>query len=388
MHKIKVTFIESPQNYGGSKIATLDLVERLASIYDTEVMDLYGTCEPFTKECHNKGIRYKVINKSVNSQMIRSSVSFIKNFAKFISVLPNLLRTRRKLYKAILSSKPDYICLTGFRPMYLLLGYTLDVKVVFFAHGWYLNKQLSFFTRFLLKRVDKIVCISEATKQSLYNNSISSLEDLFVMHNAVDEKTLHTNDEILRFKREGNFIIHHSGGFTKGKGQHISVEIARMLKLKGIPFKMVFTGLVYLGEESKMYFEEIKAKVLEYDIANNIIFVVNKSNIDDYMASCDVLIHPSETEGLPLVIMEAMYFSKPVVANAVGGVIDMIHHGYTGFLPNHNNVSDYVRYIEILYRDKEIYSMIANNAKKLINTSFSKQEQLNVLSNVFTNEKG
>lgn len=51
-----------------------------------------------------------------------------------------------------------------------------------------------------------------------------------------------------------------------------------------------------------------------------------------YYAACDVLILPSDSEGLPTVILEAMASRRPVIASAVGGVPNLIVDGVNGML--------------------------------------------------------
>ena len=52
----------------------------------------------------------------------------------------------------------------------------------------------------------------------------------------------------------------------------------------------------------------------------------------DFIAGADVLVNPSDVEGLPLVILEAMMAGTPVVATAVGGVPTVVRDGETGYL--------------------------------------------------------
>jgi glycosyltransferase involved in cell wall biosynthesis len=56
---------------------------------------------------------------------------------------------------------------------------------------------------------------------------------------------------------------------------------------------------------------------------------------DDVMAvldAADVLLHPSEIDALPTVVMEAMAASVPVVATRVGGVPELVADGDSGVL--------------------------------------------------------
>ena len=50
------------------------------------------------------------------------------------------------------------------------------------------------------------------------------------------------------------------------------------------------------------------------------------------LASCDVLVQPSRSEGLSLVVLEAMFAGRPVVATRVGSTAEAVLHGVTGLL--------------------------------------------------------
>ena len=51
-----------------------------------------------------------------------------------------------------------------------------------------------------------------------------------------------------------------------------------------------------------------------------------------WLQRCDMLVLPSFTENMPMVLLEAFGYAKPVVATSVGGIPDMILDGVDGFL--------------------------------------------------------
>jgi glycosyltransferase involved in cell wall biosynthesis len=50
------------------------------------------------------------------------------------------------------------------------------------------------------------------------------------------------------------------------------------------------------------------------------------------MAAADVVVNPSDVEGLPVALLEALALERPVVATAVGGVPALIEDEKTGLL--------------------------------------------------------
>src|SRR6185295_10643820 len=57
-----------------------------------------------------------------------------------------------------------------------------------------------------------------------------------------------------------------------------------------------------------------------------------RSDPERWLAAFDVFALSSRSEGLPLVVLEAMAMGIPVVCTAVGGVPDVVEPGVTGTL--------------------------------------------------------
>ncbi|MBW4615768.1 MAG: glycosyltransferase family 4 protein [Desmonostoc vinosum HA7617-LM4] len=85
---------------------------------------------------------------------------------------------------------------------------------------------------------------------------------------------------------------------------------------------------------------EIKAQCTALGLDHVVEFLgfVTKEQLADEYASCDIFVLPAiidskgDTEGLGIVMIEALAHEKPVIASAVGGIVDVIHSSETGLL--------------------------------------------------------
>jgi glycosyltransferase involved in cell wall biosynthesis len=60
--------------------------------------------------------------------------------------------------------------------------------------------------------------------------------------------------------------------------------------------------------------------------------VVGHERLTEEYRACELFVLPSKGEGFGLALLEAMAFSKPVVASAVGGPLDVVEDGVSGVL--------------------------------------------------------
>lgn len=99
------------------------------------------------------------------------------------------------------------------------------------------------------------------------------------------------------------------------------------------------------------------------NMPNNVFFLGNIPNAGKYCQLADLVVLTSNYEGMPMVILEAMSYGKPVVASNVGGVSEIVINNYTGYAVE-NRVDIFVRSINNLLNNKELYNEISNNEVK------------------------
>ena len=70
-------------------------------------------------------------------------------------------------------------------------------------------------------------------------------------------------------------------------------------------------------------------------------------------------------EGVPRSLLEAISIGRPVIGTNVPGIKEVIKHSWNGFFMRKKSSSDLVRYILKLKADKNKFSKLCYNARKL-----------------------
>ncbi len=102
-----------------------------------------------------------------------------------------------------------------------------------------------------------------------------------------------------------------------------------------------------------------------------VIFAGYQQEIPRYLAMFDVFILPSQFEGLPMSVLEAMAAGKPVVATAVGGTPEVVVDGVTGFLVEPKRADQLAERLSRLIGDPELRLRMGAAGRARVMSHFS-----------------
>ena len=83
-----------------------------------------------------------------------------------------------------------------------------------------------------------------------------------------------------------------------------------------------------------------------------------------YMKASDLFVLNTGYEGLPHIIIEAMYLGLPVITTDVGGNIEVIKPGENGLLVEYNNKTQIKNAILEIWKNKEAKREMVENGKR------------------------
>jgi len=156
----------------------------------------------------------------------------------------------------------------------------------------------------------------------------------------------------------------------ESKGVFILLEACKLLEQNGINFQCVFVG----GEGDISDFE-FKAYTKKLHLHNHVVFVGKKYGIEkeELFLGADIFAFPTyyPYECLPLVLLEAMQFSLPVISTYEGGIPDVVIDKKTGFLIRQENVLELAEKLEELIYNKELRAKMGNAGRKLYEEKFT-----------------
>lgn len=220
----------------------------------------------------------------------------------------------------------------------------------------------------------KVIAISGPVKDHLKNDFKVSGQDIEQIKSGI---------ELSRFKRVDNRQKSQIRQRLGIKDKLTVGIIARLSDVKGQDILLrAFKSVVQKKEVQLLLIGEGPFKGQLLKISNDlkfkdeVVFINNSGNIEEYMSALDIFCMPSRQEGLGLSIMEAQACGLPVVASNVGGIPELIEHGQTGVLVEKENESALAEALIDLLDCKEKRDLIAERAYQLAQKKYSKEEMV------------
>jgi glycosyltransferase involved in cell wall biosynthesis len=106
-----------------------------------------------------------------------------------------------------------------------------------------------------------------------------------------------------------------------------------------------------------------EAMVDKLGLRQRVIFTGQREDVAELLCGCDAFAMPSDSEGLPMSAIESLAMGVPVVGYDVGGVSEVVHHGYTGCLVEHGDTAAFVLALISLLKNPLTHAAWSENAR-------------------------
>jgi len=159
------------------------------------------------------------------------------------------------------------------------------------------------------------------------------------------------------------------------KNQKILLEACAMLKARGLKFRCVLVG----DGPTRGSLEALRARLALEDCVH-LAGGALQSEVLRWWQKASIAVLPSESEGMPVCLMEAGACGLPLAATAVGGIPEMVQEGLNGFLSPSGDAASLASSLERLLLDPEKASQMGQKARDLAVAHFSVARQVDALT--------
>jgi glycosyltransferase involved in cell wall biosynthesis len=111
---------------------------------------------------------------------------------------------------------------------------------------------------------------------------------------------------------------------------------------------------------------------------------LSRDQLDEQYAQADLFLLTSRSEGIPLVLTEAMVRGKPVLAPAITGIPELVIDGKTGFLYQAGSLEDFMARIAFVMNMQSALGPLLQAALEHVLKHFNRETNLAAVCDLFT----
>ena len=209
---------------------------------------------------------------------------------------------------------------------------------------------------FLMRRLDRVISVSEATRKDLEAYADVNHEVIDVVYNGADlqqfqnsDKDTATHQVCQKYNINGPYILYTARLEHPGKNHVRLLEaFASLKKNDHIPHHLILAGSPWFGAEA------IYAAAQDLGISEYVIFAgfVPNEELPTLYAGADLFAFPSLFEGFGIPLVEAMASGTPLVASNVASIPEVVQGA--GLLFEPTQTEEIRRAIARLIEDVEL----------------------------------
>ena len=218
------------------------------------------------------------------------------------------------------------------------------------------------------KLADYIILISKGVTNRFNADDLGELNEKFEVINTGIDMTRFSAGES-NGEEGGPIRILHAATIQPRKGQQDLLEAVDSVSDQMPDFKLEFAGSVSPGHED--YYRSFKESIDRSAITDQVELLGYREDMPELLNSCDFVVLPSYSEGLPRIILEASATSTPCIATNVGGAEEIITEGVNGYLVETGDIETLSQRILDLSSNAELRDDMGRKARETVENRFS-----------------
>ena len=366
----RTLIIDLSKGFGGANTRTLSLIRRLSRDQQISLAALENS--PVAIEAQRAGFQVFLVGRNKASLMI----------------VPRLIYIIRRQGIQIVDTQNPQSKLWG-----SIAAYFTGVSLVSTLNSWYANEhsvgswRSRFYSMLELRTnafLDRYIVVSRSIQDALVKSGIAP-EKIDLIYNAVetDQLPLAADRESMMVPLElplDGIVLMAAGRLTWAKGYEDLIQALAILVKEDDRIYCLVAGDGELRESLQTLIEQM-------GLPQHIILLghLSRQKVLSLIASCDIFVMPSRSEGTPIALLEAASFGKPIVATSVGGIPELVKNEDECLLVESGDVFELANSIRRLIQDKALSKRLGEGAYRRVRSDFSIDAQ--ALSTIQTYEE-
>jgi glycosyltransferase involved in cell wall biosynthesis len=190
--------------------------------------------------------------------------------------------------------------------------------------------------RYVVGRADGFIAISGEIFDGLRQIGVPPGR-ISCIPNGVDTERFHPVDAATRDRLRARLglpadrlVVNFTGRLARSKGVPMLLEVWRGLAAEGRPLHLVLVGSGWQSFDDCE--PELRAFIAKHGLGATVSLPGAVANVEEWLQASDVFVFPSDYEGLPLALLEAMATGLPTIATRVGAVGEVVCDRENGLL--------------------------------------------------------
>ena len=213
----------------------------------------------------------------------------------------------------------------------------------------------------------KVVTNAEAIKRRLIEEKWLPEDRVHVIYNGLDLHRFSLEMPCDHYHRSEAITFGVIANLRPEKGHLTFVRAAQQMAQAHPKARFVLIG-------DGVMRARIQDAVREAGLTERFEFVGAVKNVPLILQSIDVVVSPSDTEGLPNAVLEAMAAGKPVVATDTGGTRELVSEGVTGYLVPVGDARMMANRMSDLYLSPAMQKSMGGKARRKVEESFTVEQ--------------
>jgi glycosyltransferase involved in cell wall biosynthesis len=364
---VRIVHLTSSTFFGGPERQMLGLASALAGSARTLFLSFRegGHCASFLSEAEDRGFDARALEHDS----------------------PRFAKAVREVVRSLRAARADVLLCHGYKADLLGLAAAriAGVPVAAVSRGWTGEdrkvRAYEALDRLALRAMDRVVCVSEGQAGKVLRAGVAPVR-VAVIRNAIRPERFADADPRGRRELLGSFampvrrIVCGAGRLSPEKGFHrLVAAAARIAKVNDSIGFLLFGDGPLRGALARQIEDE--------GLAGRFLLAGFRDDLDRLLPTVDLMVLPSDTEGLPNVALETAAAGVPVVATAVGGTPEAVEHGTTGLLIPPEDVDTLTQGILGLLDDEPRRRAMGERGRRMVRERFSFEEQARLYLRLF-----